>query len=93
MNKKSTAIVIGLIVIALAVAVVASRPAANTPEQNKAIELKAFEANSPDMCNEIRGESFRFGPTDEQLSISEGDAIKLCQTNIKKGIRPARTGG
>ena len=65
----------------------------NTPRQNKEIEIQAAQEKNPAKCEEIRGESYAFGPTDAQITISESEAKEQCRSNIKNGIIPTLHGG
>jgi uncharacterized protein HemX len=65
----------------------------NTPRQNKEIEIAAAAEKNPAKCDEIKGESYRFGPRDEQIYVSEAEAKQQCRENIEHGITPVLHGG
>lgn len=65
----------------------------NTPLQNKGIEIQAAKERNPDKCNDIAGESFNYGPSDETVTVSEAQAREQCRENIKNGITPIMRGG
>lgn len=65
----------------------------NTPSKNKQIEVEAAKTKNASLCDTIYGESYNFGPTDGQYTISESSARKQCRQNIIDNITPSEFGG
>jgi len=65
----------------------------NAPRENKQIEEQAFQHKDSSECEKIKGASYEFGPTDEQMPISESSARQLCKDNIKNNVTPVLHGG
>ncbi len=90
MKKKAVISSVAIIVTVVCILLYLSRDNTpdNTPEQNRAIEIKALETKNPDLCNEIHGNSYYYGPRDEKISISEQVAREECRSDIQRGITP-----
>ena len=65
----------------------------NSREQNREIANQAFTARDPTKCDQIRGSSYYFGPTDAPITMSESDARKQCRTDIATGVNSHGYGG